>query len=265
MIKLKDILLEVDNKPYINKTVYHGTNSRFISRILKFGLIPRPNSYYYKYADTPEEEAAIKKSSPSELYVSMEFDTAKRFAEEGLQTYDYVMQQKLGPEYRVNKIHIPIVLEFKIEASDKILAIDKNVDYKGHEIVLGSKVSPNRISIAYPKDFNVSDYIKQTSTIALDSRAKVKEINTILKPYKLKIKATSKTTDNASGEFLDPAKKFEFSWNLKLSNVLMYLKGQTVKSSLDYVSNAELVKRLDDFFGQISDSDKIKIINILKR
>lgn len=264
MIKLKDILLEVDNKPYINKTVYHGTNTRFISKILKFGLIPRPNSYYYKYADTPEEEAAIKKSSPSELYVSMEFETAKRFAEEGLKSYDYVMQQKLGSDYRVNKIHAPVILSFKIEASDKILSIDKNVDYEGHEIVLGSKISPDRISVVYPKDFNAADYVKQTSNIALDAKTKSKEISAILKPYGLKVKATSKSTDNAQGEYLDP-KKWAGKWTLKLSNLLQYLNGKEVKSSLNYISDKELMERLTNFFAKVSESDKTKIINILKK
>jgi hypothetical protein len=120
-----------------------------------------------------------------------------------------------------------------------------------------SKLQPNS---AFRKQLSAAD----RSDLAISTRNNVKQINTILKPYNLAIKAKSNSTDQVSGVFLDPKMKWEDTWALRLSNVLLYLKGEKVKSPFNYVTDAKMQKYFDKFFKMISPADKKKIIDILK-
>jgi len=120
-----------------------------------------------------------------------------------------------------------------------------------------SKLQPNS---AFRKQLSAAD----RSDLAISTRNNVKQINTILKPYNLAIKAKSNSTDQVSGVFLDPKMKWEDTWALRLSNVVKYLKGEPVKSPFNYVTDEDMQKNFDTFFDRISTADKKKIINILK-
>jgi hypothetical protein len=265
-VELKD----VDPKQYIGKTVYHGINSRLVRFIINKGLQPRTDRYEYKYKDpdmSDEEIKQLAKTLPKELYVALDERTAMLFAKEGIR---YIAGGS-GPMFRVTKEIVPIVVSFKLKASDKISKVsimqnlvDRGFDVDPTEIVLNSPISVDRLTIVSPKGAKWSDFYKEKTELASSTRDTVKQINTILKPYKLAIKAKSKSTDQAGGVYLDSADRYEPDWALRLSDVAMYLKGAPVKSPFNYMTDEDMQKNFDTFFDRISTADKKKIINIVK-
>jgi hypothetical protein len=270
-----NIAEDVDIKPYIGKTVYHGTNSRMIRFIAKKGLMPKPNKYAYQYSDSDmfmandmsdEEMKQFVKTLPKELFVTPDRRTAEIFAQESIRN----AYGGSGPEFRVTKEIVPIVLAFKIKSSDKISKagtipkLGKDFDGDPTEIVLSSPISFDRLTIVSPKGAKWLDFYKEKTTVASSAQEKIKQINVILKPYDLKIKSKSTQTDQVGGVYLDPKMKWEPDWALRLSNVAKYLKGEKVKSPFNYVPDADMQKYFDTFFDRISTADKKKIIDILK-
>lgn len=272
-VELKD----VDLKKFVGKTVYHGTNSRMVRFIVKQGLIPRPDRYEYEYKDPNMSDAEmkrLKKTLPKELFVTTDIRTAELFAKEGIK-YAYAGS---GPEFRVTKEITPIVLAFKIKSSDKISKVaimqnlvDRGFDVDPTEIVLGTPISVDRLTIVSPKGAKWTDFYKEKTELAASAKEKIKAINVILQPYNLKIKSKSTQTDQAEGEYLPGARKPKnwandpWSWALRLSAVLAGLKGKPIDTGRTYDPENKTPKRFAEFFGRISDSDKKKIINILSQ
>lgn len=281
--KALNISEDVDIKPYIGKTVYHGTNSRMIRFIAKKGLMPKPNKYTYQYSDSDmfmandmsdDEIKQFIKTLPKELFVTPDKRTAEIFAQEGIRN----ASGGSGPEFRVTKEITPIVLAFKIKSSDKISKagtipkLGKDFDGDPTEIVLSTPVTADRLTIVSPKGAKWTDFYKEKTDLAASAKEKIKAINVILQPYNLKIKSKSTQTDQAQGEYLPGARKPKnwandpWSWALRLSAVLAGLKGKPIDTgpSKD-PDKKKMPRRFAEFFGRLSDSDKKKIINILSQ
>jgi len=194
----------IDNDKGIDYTgtkVYHGTSSKYIQNILKVGLRPNPNKYWANtFSTSREEKQKMLKELPKELYVTTDFDAA--------------LDSAKHTAFYGGK---PIVLSFILNSKDTYIPKEQET-----ELVLYNKISPNRLSVEFPKNFSTAK-VKRNIDLSKRRTELIRSVNKILRKYNFNVRSGSKTTPR----------------------LLLYYNGEMVQSFLP--------KEIDSIFDGIED------------
>jgi hypothetical protein len=155
----------------VGKTVYHGTSTEKISKIMRHGLLPRPN----KWIHNNRWHGAVTKFKPgerkevAELSTTTQIDKAKQYAAQGGST-----GWSTG--------NGGVIFQFEIVGDD----IVSEIGYDENEVVFKNKISPERLKIVFPdrlvgKEKELLGKAGATKSNSLSKTAKIKKINQELK------------------------------------------------------------------------------------
>ena len=178
--------------------VYHGTASANLSNIMKHGLKPRLNKWYYSnsYQNPGEPRYKLqpgeKMKDLADLSTTVSFERAKEYAEQGGST---------------GWGNVPgVVVAFKPLPTDVI----EFEGFDSTELIFKNVISPDRLEIVWPerlknKESALIDKAAEKKMYSANKTAQVKEINKKLKAANsgFRVKSTSPHTPRVKVVF-DP-------------------------------------------------------------